>query len=160
MISPGANAEVAYPQRSVVVQQTSANARGANGMHKMLLIHFVVAANTLGCATAAIGNTPPNLILIVTGDQDYWDTGATENPYTRTPNMDRIAIEGVHFKRSYAAATCPPTRAGLMTARYHGHIERYLFPGQVVHNATPVEARDYVTDLFTDAAIDFIKDVE
>ena len=40
---------------------------------------------------------------------------------------------------------------------YHGHIERYEFPDQVYHNGTPVEARGYVTDLFTDAAIDFIE---
>lgn len=40
---------------------------------------------------------------------------------------------------------------------YHGHIERYEFPDQVYHNGTPVEARGYVTDLFTDAAIDFVE---
>ena len=39
---------------------------------------------------------------------------------------------------------------------YHGHIERYEFPDQVFHNGKPVEARGYVTDVFTDAAIDFI----
>ncbi|MCD0463234.1 arylsulfatase [Roseiconus lacunae] len=40
---------------------------------------------------------------------------------------------------------------------YHGHLERYHFPDQVYHNGTPVEARGYVTNLFTDAAIDFIE---
>ena len=40
---------------------------------------------------------------------------------------------------------------------YHGHIERYEFPDQVYHNGTLVEARGYVTDLFTDAAIDFVE---
>ena len=40
---------------------------------------------------------------------------------------------------------------------YHGHIERYQFPDQVYHNRQPVEARGYVTDLFTDASIDFIE---
>ncbi|MEM9015731.1 MAG: arylsulfatase, partial [Verrucomicrobiota bacterium] len=39
---------------------------------------------------------------------------------------------------------------------YHGHIERYEFPDQVYHNGKKVEARGYVTDLFTDAAIDFV----
>lgn len=39
---------------------------------------------------------------------------------------------------------------------YHGHIERYSFPDQLVHNGRPVAARGYVTDLFTDAAVDFI----
>ncbi|MCB1232438.1 MAG: sulfatase-like hydrolase/transferase [Verrucomicrobiae bacterium] len=40
---------------------------------------------------------------------------------------------------------------------YHGHIERYEFPDQVYHNGKPVEARGYVSDLFTDASIDFIE---
>jgi len=39
---------------------------------------------------------------------------------------------------------------------YHGHIERYEFPDQVYHNGKSVEARGYVTDVFTDASIDFI----
>ncbi len=40
---------------------------------------------------------------------------------------------------------------------YHGHIERYDFPDQVYHNGRPAEARGYVSDLFTDASIDFIE---
>lgn len=40
---------------------------------------------------------------------------------------------------------------------YHGHIERYHFPDQVFHNGRPVEARGYVSDVFTDASIDFIE---
>lgn len=39
---------------------------------------------------------------------------------------------------------------------YHGHIERYQFPDQVYHNGRQVEARGYVSDLFTQAAMDFI----
>lgn len=40
---------------------------------------------------------------------------------------------------------------------YHGHIERYQFPDQVYHNGEPVKARGYVTDVFTDASMDFIE---
>lgn len=40
---------------------------------------------------------------------------------------------------------------------YHGHIDEYDYPDQIVHNGKPVEARRYVTDLFTDAAIEFIE---
>ena len=40
---------------------------------------------------------------------------------------------------------------------YHGHIDEYSYPDQIVHNGKPVEARKYVTDLFTDAAIEFIE---
>jgi len=40
---------------------------------------------------------------------------------------------------------------------YAGHIDEYDYPDQLVHNGKPVEARKYVTDLFTDAAIEFIE---
>lgn len=40
---------------------------------------------------------------------------------------------------------------------YHGHIDEYDYPDQLVHNGKPVEARRYVTDLFTDAAIEFVE---
>ncbi len=40
---------------------------------------------------------------------------------------------------------------------YQGHIDEYDYPDQLVHNGKPVEARRYVTDLFTDAAIEFIQ---
>lgn len=40
---------------------------------------------------------------------------------------------------------------------YSGHIDEYDYPDQLVHNGRPVEARRYVTDLFTDAAIEFIE---
>ena len=40
---------------------------------------------------------------------------------------------------------------------YHGHIDEYDYPDQIVHNGKPVEARRYVTELFTDAAIEFIE---
>lgn len=52
-----------------------------------------------------------------------------------------------------------PQRRGFdeFFGHYHGHIERYEFPDQLHRNGRPVEARGYVTDLFTDAAIDFIE---
>jgi len=40
---------------------------------------------------------------------------------------------------------------------YHGHIDEYDYPDQIVHNGVPVEGRRYVTELFTDAAIEFIE---
>ena len=61
---------------------------------------------------------PPNIVLIMTDDQGYWDTGISGNPHISTPHMDRIAREGVQFTRFYAAPVCAPTRAGVMTGRY------------------------------------------
>ena len=170
--------------------------------------------------SAQAAEPKPNVLLVVTDDQGYWDTGVSGNPKIDTPVMDRLAAESVRFTRFYACPVCAPTRAGLMTGRYYlrtglyntrfggdtmgadeitlaqllhkagyrtglfgkwhlgrysgyqpqqrgfdeflgfyqGHLERYDHPDQLVHNGRPIEARGYVTDLFTDAAIDFIRD--
>ena len=169
-------------------------------------------------AAAPDPSARPNVLLILTDDQGYWETGVAGNAKIDTPVMDRLAAEGVTFTRFYACPVCSPTRAGLMTGRYylrtglyntrfggdtmgggevtlaqllkqgryrtglfgkwhlggysgyqpqqrgfdeflghyHGHIERYDYP-ELVHNGQPVQTRGYVTDLLTDAAIDFVR---
>jgi arylsulfatase/arylsulfatase A len=58
------------------------------------------------------------VIVIVTDDQGYGDLGWTGNPVLRTPNLDRLAREGVVMERFYATPVCAPTRASLLTGRY------------------------------------------
>ncbi len=73
-----------------------------------------------GCApTAREGSRPPNLILILTDDQGYGDVGVHGNAEIRTPNLDRFAREGVELSRFYVEPVCAPTRAALLTGRYH-----------------------------------------
>ncbi len=59
----------------------------------------------------------PNILMILTDDQGFADVGANGHPILKTPNMDRIAAEGVRFTQFQACAECAPTRAGLMTGR-------------------------------------------
>ena len=187
----------------------------------MKLQYVLMTVLTASCGSSvlqAAESCRPNILLIVTDDQGYWDTGVSGNEKIETPVMDRLAAEGVQFTRFYADMVCAPTRAGLMTGRcylrtglyntrfggdtmgrneitlaqllkqagyrtaifgkwhlgmyagyqpqqrgfdvflghYHGHIERYDYPDQLVHNGRPIEARGYITDLLTDAAIDFV----
>ncbi len=62
----------------------------------------------------------PNIVLIVSDDQGYADSSCYEHPKeVDTPNIDRLADEGVRFTNGYASGyVCAPTRAGLMTGRY------------------------------------------
>lgn len=61
----------------------------------------------------------PNVILIVLDDVHYDDFGAYGNTYIRTPNIDRLAAEGLRFTQYYAnAPICSPTRAALLTGLY------------------------------------------
>jgi arylsulfatase A-like enzyme len=59
----------------------------------------------------------PNVILILTDDQGFGDTGIHSNEHINTPNIDRLAREGQEFTRFYVEPVCAPTRASLMTGR-------------------------------------------
>ncbi|MEC3907030.1 sulfatase-like hydrolase/transferase [Tamlana sp. 2201CG12-4] len=61
----------------------------------------------------------PNVIVILTDDQGYKDVGFNGSPDIKTPNIDRIAENGVVFTNGYVSyAVCGPSRAGLITGRY------------------------------------------
>lgn len=64
-------------------------------------------------------NTKPNILWICT-DQQRWDTlGAYGNPLVRTPNLDRLAREGVLFQHAYCQnPVCTPSRSSFLTGRY------------------------------------------
>lgn len=60
----------------------------------------------------------PN-ILFITSDQQHWNTIGKHFPEVKTPNLDRLANEGMLFKRAYCPnPTCTPTRASLITGQY------------------------------------------
>ena len=64
----------------------------------------------------------PNIILIVADDLGYGDLGSYGQRFIRTPNLDRMAREGVRFTQFYAASpVCAPSRASLMTGQHQGH---------------------------------------
>ena len=67
----------------------------------------------------------PNIIIILTDDQGYKDVGFNGCTDIPTPNIDRIAKNGVVFTNGYVSyAVCGPSRAGLLTGRYQ---ERFGF---------------------------------
>ena len=75
-------------------------------------------------------NDKPNIILIMTDDQGWAQTGYYDHPVLKTPNLDAMAENGLRFDRFYAGAPqCSPTRASILTGRnndrtgvfYHGY---------------------------------------
>lgn len=60
----------------------------------------------------------PN-ILLITSDQQHYDTLGVTNPHIRTPALDRLASEGVRFERAYCSnPVCSPSRASIITGLY------------------------------------------
>lgn len=73
-----------------------------------------------GCAgTSTSDAAPPNIVLILADDLAWDDLGAYGHPTLRTPNIDRLAKEGLRFDRAYVTtSSCSPSRASLITGRY------------------------------------------
>ena len=64
----------------------------------------------------------PNIVLIMTDDQGWGQTGYMNHPILKTPNLDKMAKNGICFKRFYAGGpVCSPTRATVLTGRTHDH---------------------------------------
>jgi len=81
---------------------------------------------------AAAGATKPNIIFCMTDDQGWGDTGYNGHPVLKTPNLDKMASEGLRFERWYSGApVCSPTRGSSLTGR---HPYRYgIFHANVGH---------------------------
>jgi arylsulfatase A-like enzyme len=89
------------------------------------LLHISVLLPLLLCSVApnpvqaAAARKSPNILLIVADDLGYGDLGCYGSREIRTPQLDRLAKEGVRLTDAYASAcVCSPTRASLITGRY------------------------------------------
>jgi arylsulfatase A-like enzyme len=65
---------------------------------------------------------PPNIILILADDLGYGELGCYGQEKIKTPNLDRLAAQGMRFTQHYAGnAVCAPSRCTLMTGKHPGH---------------------------------------
>ena len=70
----------------------------------------------------AVTTEKPNIIFIMADDMGYGDAGCFGGKLIKTPNIDRIAVEGMRFTQCYAGSTvCAPSRSVLMTGLHTGH---------------------------------------
>ncbi len=100
----------------------------------MVLARGLTIAVVLAVSALA-QDASPNIILIVSDDQGWWDIGIHGNKDIETPTLDRLASEGVELTRFYVAPVCAPTRAGLMTGRHYMRTGLYntRFGGDTLH---------------------------
>ena len=82
---------------------------------------LLTAMFSLVCLAAVPTTQPvdrPNLVILFADDMGYGDLGCYGHPTIRTPNLDRMAGDGMRFTQFYSAApVCTPSRAALMTGR-------------------------------------------
>jgi arylsulfatase A-like enzyme len=103
-------------------------------MMKNLVLHYLITTPLKGVLAiacllllspqteAVAGVKPPNVIMILADDLGYGDLGCYGQKEIRTPNLDRLAAEGMHFTQCYAGSTvCAPSRCALMTGLHTGH---------------------------------------
>jgi arylsulfatase A-like enzyme len=107
------------------------------------------------CGVAGAPDPPlPNVILCMTDDQGWGDTGYNGHPVLRTPHLDQMAGEGIRFERFYAGApVCSPTRGSCLTGRHPhrygvvhanvGHMKR-----EEITLAEALKTRGYMTGHF------------
>jgi arylsulfatase A-like enzyme len=88
-------------------------------VHKSFPAYLLAVLSYLFLSVNELEAQQPNIILCMTDDQGWGDTGYNGHPHLKTPNLDQISNEGVTFTRFYsAAAMCSPTRASCYTGRH------------------------------------------
>lgn len=86
------------------------------------MYHLLICLTTILFTTCSLSDvsgkeTPPNIVIILADDLGWADIGYN-NPAVYSPNLDRLATEGMTFEQHYVMPQCTPTRVALMTGRY------------------------------------------
>ncbi|MBI5774095.1 MAG: arylsulfatase [Verrucomicrobia bacterium] len=89
---------------------------------RLAVISTIVSGLFVASASAAAPARKPNIIFILADDLGYGDVGAFGQKRIRTPNLDRMAAQGMRLTHHYAGnAVCAPSRCVLMTGKHPGH---------------------------------------
>lgn len=106
---------------------------------KTILQSLVLCFLCLSSAKAA-DSQKPNIVFLLADDSGFADFGCYGHPYSRTPNIDKLAAGGTRFTQFYATGvTCCPTRTGLMTSKWPASYPTYPADGGFADRVTITE---------------------
>ena len=110
-------------------------------LQALFLCALFVSSCTQQSAPKKQINKPPNIIIVLTDDQGFKDVGFNGSQDILTPNIDKLAKQGIVFSNGYVSHPyCSPSRAGIMTGRYQqrfGHEHNVPFDPEDVTMGTP-----------------------
>jgi arylsulfatase A-like enzyme len=121
---------------------------------------FIFLMACLVCMAVNVLAQKINIILIVADDLGYGDLGCYGQQKIKTPNIDRLATQGVRFTQFYAGTTvCAPSRASLMSGLHTGHTAvrgnvgtepegQFPLPDSVITFASRLQQQGYQTAAF------------
>lgn len=118
------------------------------------LIVFLPWLTAMSCLTAADGKRP-NIVFIMADDLGYTDLGCFGSGYYETPNIDRLAAQGMKLLNHHHCQNCTPTRAALMSGQYAARTGIYTVGGidRFDWSMRPLRPVDNVTNLPLDRDI-------
>ena len=116
------------------------------------LLSIIISVLLILPAVATAQESRPNIVFIMTDDHAYQAISAYGSDRNQTPNIDRIARDGVRFDRCYVTnSICAPSRATILTGKYshkNGHLDNYsAFDGDQTTFPKLLQAGGYQTAL-------------
>ena len=88
----------------------------------IVLVALLLCSSCYSARSAECPKRPPNIIYILVDDLGYGDLSCYGQSHFQTPNIDRLAVEGMKFTQHYTGCTvCAPSRCSLMTGMHTGH---------------------------------------
>jgi arylsulfatase A-like enzyme len=99
-----------------------------------ILFFLILLSSLSNCNETPLPKSPPNVILILVDDMGFSDLGAYGSEVS-TPNIDRLAFEGIRFSNAYNTSKCFPSRAVILTGLYSQQTGYHQSFRQPIRNA-------------------------
>ena len=129
-------------------------------MHKpmksiAITIVALMMAHGASVSAGGLAGKRPNIIMILSDDQGYGDLGRNGNKEIKTPNLDKMYDESVHFEDFHVSPTCSPTRSSIMSGKHefkngvtHTILERERMSLKSTTIAQVMKSAGYTTGIF------------